>query len=188
MSDVALALSLDYLLVESMLDKLLAWSASVGEFTHTLRLKQLHLYTLLVEQLCHRTALFTRPLVRPMFHLLAACSDAAPVDVERRFVALLNSLSRCLLHNTDLLDLFFVSEHQQTGSSSSRRAQPEHRKPWPTPLKLIGCCFDRLTRRVVLFLSRLRAVTTEQQHGGSRIVGLRTHGPGPPAPTGTGEG
>lgn len=76
----------------------------------------------------------------------------------------------------------------QLERSSSHRAQPEHRKPWPTPLKLIGCCFDRLTRRVVLFLSRLRAVTTEQQHGGSRIVGLRTHGPGPPAPTGTGEG
>lgn len=46
-----------------------------------------------------------------------------------------------------------TSPKTQLERSSSHRAQPEHRKPWPTLLKLIGCCFDRLTRRVVLFLS-----------------------------------
>jgi hypothetical protein len=122
MIDIVISLTLDYLLVESILDKLLTWSSNVGEFTNIMKLKQLELYTLLVDQLCHRTALFTRPLVRPMFQLLATCSDCAPVEVEKRFVILLNSLSRCLSQNTDLLDLFFVNKRvvlQPSSSSSS---------------------------------------------------------------------
>lgn len=121
MIDIMISFALDYLLVESILDKLLTWSSNVGEFTNTMKLKQLELYTLLVDQLCHRTALFTRPLVRPMFQLLATCSDCAPVDVEKRFVILLNSLSGCLSQNVDLLDLFFVSERVREISNSDPR-------------------------------------------------------------------
>src|SRR5688500_16989938 len=101
------ASSTDYLLMESMLDKLLIWASDVGEFTNRMKLQQLKLYQLLVEQLCHQTALFTRPLVRPMFHLLVTCSDCAPLEVEKKLVSLLNTLSRCLCQNVDLLDLFF---------------------------------------------------------------------------------
>lgn len=98
--------------MESMLDKLLTWSINVGEFTNVMKLEQLKLYELLVSQLCHQTALFQKPLVRPLLQLLATCGDCAPFEVEKRLVILLNSLCVCLSQNPQLLELFFMPKMQ----------------------------------------------------------------------------
>lgn len=106
-------MSLDYLLMESILDKVLTWSSNVGEFTNVMKLEQLKLYELLVSQLVsHQTALFQKPLVRPMLQLLATCGDCAPVEVEKRLVILLNSLCVCLSQNPQLLELFFMPKFE----------------------------------------------------------------------------
>lgn len=103
--------------MESILDKLLNWSSNVGEFTNVMKLEQLKLYDLLVTQLCHhndhQSALFQRPLVRPLLQLLSLCSECAPFEVEKRLVILLNSLCVCLSQNPDLLELFFIPNNDQ---------------------------------------------------------------------------
>lgn len=120
--------------MERMLDKVLDWSVDVGEFTNimkvcatwkarfstpvTLQLQQLKFYDLLVSQLC-QTALFQKPLVRPMLQLLATCSECAPVEVEKRLVILLNSLCVTLSQQPQLLELFFMPKRQGNGYLTS---------------------------------------------------------------------
>lgn len=102
---------LDYLLMESVLDKIFNWSSNIGEYTDLMKLEQLKLYELLVSQLCHEsTMLFQTALIRPLLHLLSTCKDCAPLEVEKRLVQLLNTLCVVLSENTDLLELFFVSD------------------------------------------------------------------------------
>ncbi|RWS05072.1 hypothetical protein B4U79_04639 [Dinothrombium tinctorium] len=63
---------IDYLLMEAILDKIFNWSLNAGEFTNVMKLEQLKLYELLISQLCHQTALFQKPLVRPLLQLLVS--------------------------------------------------------------------------------------------------------------------
>lgn len=101
---------LDYLLMESILDKLFQWSLTVGEFTNCIKLEQLKLYELLVSELCHQSILFQTALIRPLLHLLSTCKDCAPLEVEKRLVNLLSTLCLLLSQNAELLELFFVNE------------------------------------------------------------------------------
>jgi hypothetical protein len=101
---------LDYLLMESILDKLFQWSLTTGEFTNRIKLEQLKLYELLVSELCHQSILFQTALIRPLLHLLSTCKDCAPFEVEKRLVNLLSTLCLLLSQNAELLELFFVNE------------------------------------------------------------------------------
>lgn len=101
---------LDYLLMESVLDKIFNWSSNIGEYTNIMKLEQLKLYEILISQLCHESMLFQTALIRPLLHLLSTCKDCAPLEVEKRLVVLLNTLCLFLSQNTDLLELFFVSD------------------------------------------------------------------------------
>ncbi|RWS30496.1 hypothetical protein B4U80_04236 [Leptotrombidium deliense] len=98
----------DYLLMESVLDKIFNWSLNAGEYTNVMKMEQLKLYELLITELCHQTALFQKPLIRPLLQLLATCGDCAPVEVEKRLVILLNTLCVSIEKNTHLLELFFA--------------------------------------------------------------------------------
>lgn len=119
--------------MEAILDKILTWSSNVGEFTNVMKLEQLKLYELLVSQLVsHQTALFQKPLVRPMLQLLATCGDCAPFEVEKRLVILLNSLCVCLSQNPQLLELFFMPKtngntYLSPTMSPSNNASPQLR-------------------------------------------------------------
>lgn len=64
---------LDYLLMESVLDKIFNWSSNIGEYTNIMKLEQLKLYELLVSQLCNESMLFQTALIRPLLHLLSTC-------------------------------------------------------------------------------------------------------------------
>ncbi|KAI1301159.1 putative FHIP family protein [Halotydeus destructor] len=120
---------LDYLFMESILDKLLTWSTSIGQFTNVMKLEQLKLYELLVSQLCHQSALFQKPLVRPLLQLLAICSDCAPFEVEKRLVILLNSLCAALSQNPELLELFFMPKKQGSSYLSPTLDPTSHSSP-----------------------------------------------------------
>lgn len=110
---------LDYLLMESVLDKIFNWSSSIGEYTNVMKLTQLKLFELLVSQLCHESMLFQTALIRPLLHLLSTCKDCAPLEVEKHLVALLNTLCTVLSTNTDLLELFFVTDKNKNNIASS---------------------------------------------------------------------
>ena len=102
---------LDYLLIESVLEKLLSWSEKCGQWYDIMALEQLKLYELLVSQICHNSALFQRPLIRPLLSLLSRFVDkVCHSEIEKRLVVLLNTLFVCLSQNIDLLELFYSSE------------------------------------------------------------------------------
>ena len=110
----------DYLLIESVLEKLLNWSEMCGEWYEIMALEQLKLYEILVSQICHNSALFQRPLVRPLLGLLCRFVDkVCHLEVEKRLVVLLNTLFVCLSHNMAVLELMFlpqplIASHNET--------------------------------------------------------------------------
>lgn len=110
---------LDYLLMESVLDKIFNWASNIGEYTNVMKLTQLKLFELLVSQLCNESMLFQTALIRPLLHLLSTCKDCAPLEVEKHLVALLNTLCTVLSQNTDLLELFFVTDKNKNNIASS---------------------------------------------------------------------
>ena len=110
---------LDYLLMESVLDKLFNWSSNIGEYTNVMKLAQLKLYELLVSELCHESMLFQTALIRPLLHLLSTCKDCMPLEVEKHLVCLLNRLCIVLSSNTDLLELFFVTDKNKNNNIAS---------------------------------------------------------------------
>jgi hypothetical protein len=110
-SPIMMSPLLDYLFIESVLDKLFNWSEMSGEWNHIMKLQQLKLYELLVSQVCHNDALFQKPLIRPLLNLLSQFVDkVCPLEVEKRLVVLLNTLCVCLSQKLDLLELFFQSD------------------------------------------------------------------------------
>jgi hypothetical protein len=119
-SPIMMSPLLDYLFIESVLDKLFHWSQMSGEWIHIMKLEQLKIYELLVSQVCHNDALFQIPLIRPLLNLLSQFVDKdCHLEVEKRLVVLLNTLCVCLSQNLGLLELFFksnplVSSHIET--------------------------------------------------------------------------
>ncbi|CAG2107074.1 unnamed protein product [Medioppia subpectinata] len=102
---------LEYLLMESVLEKVLSWSEMCGEWYEVMTLEQLKLYEMLISQICHNTALFQQQLIRPLLGLLCRFVDkTCQLEVEKRLVVLLNSLFVSLSQNLNLLELFFLSE------------------------------------------------------------------------------
>lgn len=120
-SPIMMSPLLDFLFIESILDKLLTWSQLATEWNQVMTLEQLKLYELLISQVCHQEALFQQPLVRPLMSLLSNCvSKVCPLEVEKRLVVLLNTLCVCLSQNTDLLELFFQNDPLISSHGGSR--------------------------------------------------------------------
>ncbi|XP_054164267.1 FHIP family protein GJ17503-like isoform X2 [Oppia nitens] len=102
---------LDYLLIESILEKVLNWSEMCGAWTQVMALEQLKVYEMLISQICHNSTLFQRPLIRPLLGLLSRFVDKnCHIEVEKRLVVLLNTIFVSLSQNMNLLDLFFLNE------------------------------------------------------------------------------
>lgn len=118
-SPIMMSPLLDYLMMESVLDKIFNWSSNIGEFTNIMKLEQLKLYNTIVSQLCHESMLFQTALIRPLLSLLSTCKDCAPLEVEKHLVILLNTLCIFLSQNTDLLELFFVNDKNKNNNIAS---------------------------------------------------------------------
>ncbi|CAG2165149.1 unnamed protein product [Oppiella nova] len=104
---------LDYLMMESVLEKVLNWSEMCGKWYEVMTLEQLKFYEMLVSQVCHTSALYQQQLIRPLLGLLCRFVDTdCHLEVEKRLVVLLNSLFVSLSQNLNLLELFFLSEPQ----------------------------------------------------------------------------
>ncbi|XP_065283100.1 FHF complex subunit HOOK-interacting protein 1B-like isoform X4 [Dermacentor albipictus] len=103
---------LDYMLMEGVLDRLFQWSLYTGEFLSNLKLEQLRIYEVLVSH-SHHELLLQQPFLRPLLHLLASCTDCAPLEVEKRLVVLLNTLCVSLSQHPDLLEVFFSASSNQ---------------------------------------------------------------------------
>ncbi|XP_022255157.1 FTS and Hook-interacting protein-like [Limulus polyphemus] len=97
---------LDYLFLEKILDKIFVWSIKSGEFVNVMKLEQLKMYETLISH-CQEYILFHKPFVRPLLQLLAVCGECSPVEVEKRFVVLLNTICVCITQNQNLLGMFF---------------------------------------------------------------------------------
>ena len=128
---------LDYLLMESILDKLFHWSVGVGEFTNLMKLEQLKLYELLVSELCHQSILFQTALIRPLLHLLSTCKDCAPLEVEKHLVNLLSTLCLLLSQNAELLELFFVNESPNRTNISRSMDEFKHSPAFKSRLSFL---------------------------------------------------
>lgn len=107
---------LEYLLSENLLDKLYQWSLTTGRYANAVRLEQLKLFELLVSHSRHQL-LVHEPFLRPLLKLLASCqNEIFPHDVGKRLVLLLNQLCVILMQNVHLLDLFFFTSEQTSGT------------------------------------------------------------------------
>ncbi|KAK7870166.1 hypothetical protein R5R35_012724 [Gryllus longicercus] len=106
---------LDFLLCENLLERLFDWSVHTGRYCNLLRMEQLKLYELLACQ-ARQQLLLHQPFLRPLLRLLASClGEVFSTDVEDRLVVLLNQLCVCLMHNTELLQLFFHADAPDQG-------------------------------------------------------------------------
>uniref|UniRef100_A0A6A7FY64 Protein FAM160A1-like isoform X1 n=2 Tax=Hirondellea gigas TaxID=1518452 RepID=A0A6A7FY64_9CRUS len=106
----------DHFLGEEILDKVLDWSLSTGEFANTLKLEQLRVHEVLLSQ-SRQELLVYKPVIRPLIRLLDSCLTCIPVEVERHLVLLLNQLCASLLHNQQLLHFFFLSSPNEQGQA-----------------------------------------------------------------------
>jgi len=80
---------------------------------NVLRLEQLKLYEVLVSHSRHQL-LVHESFLRPLLKLLSSCANEVfPIEVEKGLVILLNQLCVSLMHNDELLDLFFFTSHNQ---------------------------------------------------------------------------
>lgn len=118
---------LDFLFVESILDKVFQWSEVSGEWKYVMYLEQLKLYELLISQLCQGDMiLFQQPFLQPLIRLLNALSSNSNfslinfVEIEKRLVLLLNTLCVAITQNTKLLEVLLVYNN----SSQSYRTKP----------------------------------------------------------------
>lgn len=103
---------LEYLLSETLLNKLFEWGRSTGRYRHAVLLEQLKLYELLVSHSRHQL-LVHEPFLRPLLKILGSCQgEIFPPDIAKRLVILLNQLCVVLMQNVHLLDLFFFSTTQ----------------------------------------------------------------------------
>lgn len=110
---------LEFLLSETLLNKLYEWGRSTGRYKHAVLLEQLKLYELLVSHSRHQL-LVHEPFLRPLLKILGSCQgEIFPPDIAKRLVILLNQLCVVLMQNVHLLDLFFFSttQHQEHGAT-----------------------------------------------------------------------
>lgn len=108
---------LDFLFMESILEKIFEWSEMSGEWKYAMYLEQLKLYELLISQFRQTDIiLFQQHFLRPLIRLLDALSTsifsnmslANFVEIEKRLVVLLNTLCVAINQNSRLLDIFLV--------------------------------------------------------------------------------
>lgn len=126
---VPLSPLLDFLFVESILDKVFQWSEVSGEWKYVMYLEQLKLYELLISQLCQADMiLFQQPFLQPLIRLLNALSSSTNsnfslinfVEIEKRLVLLLNTLCVAITQNTKLLEVLLVyNNNSETSPSKS---------------------------------------------------------------------
>ncbi|KAL0272983.1 UNVERIFIED_CONTAM: hypothetical protein PYX00_005771 [Menopon gallinae] len=104
---------LEHLLSENILERLFNWSIHTGRFINDVKLEQLKLYELFVSH-AGQQLLVHEPFLRPLLKLLSSCtSEVYPVEVEKHLVLLLNQLCVSVMHNIQLLDLFFSAPSKQ---------------------------------------------------------------------------
>ncbi|XP_046395520.1 FHF complex subunit HOOK interacting protein 1B isoform X2 [Ischnura elegans] len=98
---------LEYLLNENILDKLFLWSLTTGKYKNAMIQEQLKLFEMLISNSGHEL-IGREPIARPLLKLLDSCNDCYPPELEKRLVILLNQLCVSLMHNIELLGIFFT--------------------------------------------------------------------------------
>lgn len=123
---VPLSPLLDFLFVESILDKVFQWSEVSGEWKYVMYLEQLKLYELLISQLCQADIiLFQQPFLQPLIRLLNALSSSSNsnfslhnfVEIEKRLVLLLSTLCVAISQNTKLLEVLLVYNNKSSNKT-----------------------------------------------------------------------
>ncbi|KAJ6215971.1 hypothetical protein RDWZM_010471 [Blomia tropicalis] len=111
---------LDFLFMESILDKILDWSEMAGEWKYAMYLEQLKLYELIISQLSTTTnsmilleQSFHRPMIRLfdiLFIVIQKCTFSFGnfVEIEKRLVLLLNTLCVAISQNQQLIQVLFL--------------------------------------------------------------------------------
>src|SRR5699024_10782917 len=126
---IALSPLLDFLFVESILDKVFQWSEMAGEWKYAMYLEQLKLYEMLISQLCQAdTILLQQPFLQPLIRLLDALSNSTNssyslvnfVEIEKRLVLLLNTLCMAISKNNRLLEVLLVHSAEASRASNYR--------------------------------------------------------------------
>lgn len=114
---------LDFLFMESILDKILDWSEMAGEWKYAMYLEQLKLYELIISQLSTTTnsmilleQSFHRPMIRLfdiLFIVIQKCTFSFGnfVEIEKRLVLLLNTLCVAISQNQQLIQVLFVCQN-----------------------------------------------------------------------------
>ena len=125
---MALSPLLDFLFVESILDKVFQWSEMSGEWKYAMYLEQLKLYEMLISQLCQADMiLFQKPFLQPLIRLLDALSSSSNnnnyslgnfVEIEKRLVLLLNTLCVAINKNNKLLEVLLVYSNEATSTTN----------------------------------------------------------------------
>ncbi|XP_003743024.1 UPF0518 protein GF15501 [Galendromus occidentalis] len=106
LNSYAISPILDYILDNDVLEKILEWSLQTSEFTLRLLEEQLRIYEILTSN-CSQRLLYQKGFLSPLQKLLSICQTECPEELERRLVALLNTLCVTLSQNSDLLQIFF---------------------------------------------------------------------------------
>ena len=114
---------LEYLLTEDILGRLLAWSTVPhhavppnNDLHQRLKLHHLKMYELLISQ-ARQPLLLHKPVIRPMFKLLASCEQHPNPAVETRLILILHQLCVCVTQNKQILELLFdaTADHGSSG-------------------------------------------------------------------------
>ncbi|XP_022651038.1 FTS and Hook-interacting protein-like isoform X1 [Varroa destructor] len=116
LNSYAISPILDYILDNYVLEKVLDWSLQTAEFTLRLLEEQLRIFEILTSN-CSQRLLYQKGFLSPLQKLLSICESDCPEELERRLVALLNTLCVTLSQNADLLQIFFNPRGGDTGES-----------------------------------------------------------------------
>lgn len=115
---------LEFLLMEDVLNQVLSWSfachASSPDLFQRMKLYYLKTYELLISQ-AKQPLLLHKPIIRPLFILLASCSQDNQVKlsiaIETRLILILHQLCVCVTQNKQILELLFdaTADHGSSG-------------------------------------------------------------------------
>ncbi|XP_026332235.1 UPF0518 protein GF15501 isoform X3 [Hyposmocoma kahamanoa] len=112
------AACLEYLLSESLLDKLYEWAICTGRFENAVRLEQLKLFGSLISHYSSQV-IAAEPFLRPLLKLLSGFrNELLPLNLENQLVSVLNQLCVALMQNMKFVDLFFLTTHAHNGSQA----------------------------------------------------------------------
>jgi len=97
---------LEYLLTEDIMERLFLWCIQSVEHSDQLKLHQLQMYDLLINQ-SQQQVLLHKPIIRPLLKLLSMCKEHPNPDVEQFMVIILHQLCVCIMQYQQLLELLF---------------------------------------------------------------------------------